>query len=156
MTKTSASTYQNFIGQNRIENFEENDLILTEQACRQMVETKMCGEHPLNCENGICKSNAKLEKSGPYLEHRKFEVINCLLQERFITADSIDERLFGSLTCKAKDGSCALTSSFKVWDPKAADRCALTYVTSSICLVTKTTNHKGILHLRFVLPLKIC
>ena len=58
MTKTSASTYQNFIGQNRIENFEENDLALTEQVCRQMVETKMCGDHPLFGENGICKSNA--------------------------------------------------------------------------------------------------
>jgi hypothetical protein len=56
---------------------------LTEQVCRQMVQIKMCGEHPLNCENGICKSNAKLEKSFSYLEHRKFEVINCLLQERF-------------------------------------------------------------------------
>jgi hypothetical protein len=138
MTKTSASTYQNFFGQNRIENFEEIDLILTEQVCRQMAETKMCGDHPLFCENGIRKSNVKLEKSFSYLEHRKFEVINCLLEERFITADFKDERLFGSLTCKAFDGSCALSSSFIVWDPKAADRYSLTYITS-----TNTTKVEG-------------
>jgi hypothetical protein len=39
------------------------------------------GVSPMMCYEGICKTNLKLEKTYNYLEHKQFEVTNCLIEE---------------------------------------------------------------------------
>ena len=68
----------------------------------------------------------------PWLEQKKFEVINCQIIERYIVADSLDDFLFGSLKCSPTDGACALPNSFIIWNRQdLIYRCPLYYVTST-------------------------
>ena len=82
MTKTIATTYQNFFGQNSLDNLEELDLNISREMCESIVKEKSCIGNKMTCIDGVCKSNLKLEKNFLYLQHKTFEVINCRNQER--------------------------------------------------------------------------
>jgi len=138
MTKSSATTYQNLIMQNTLENLEEIDLPVSNQVCQAMVRDKLCNGSPMICFEGICKTNLKLEKTYNYLEHRQFEVTNCLIEEKYITADSLNENLFNSFNCKIEDGGCSLGMSQIIWDKNIANICPLYFVADTN--VTKKQN----------------
>ena len=138
MTKSSATTYQNLIMQNTLENLEEIDLPVSNQVCQAMVRDKLCNGSPMICFEGICKTNLKLEKTYNYLEHKQFEVTNCLIEEKYITADSLNENLFNSFNCKIGDGGCSLGTSQIIWDKNIANICPLYFVAETN--VTKKQN----------------
>jgi hypothetical protein len=140
MTKSSATTYQNIIMQNSLENLEEIDLAVSHQVCQAMVRDKLCNGSPMICFEGICKTNLKLEKSYNYLEHKQFEVTNCLIEEKYITADSLNENLFNSFNCKIGDGGCSLGTSQIIWDQNIAKICPLYFVAE-----TNVTNKQNFL-----------
>jgi hypothetical protein len=123
--------------QNSIENIEEIDLIVTADMCDTMVKTRTCENSAMICDNGICKSQNKLLKDFTWLEHRTFQVINFMIIERAITAESLDENLFGT-NCKPSHGGCALETSYILWDKQNLVKCPLYYVTATN--VTKEGN----------------
>ena len=131
MKKSIVQTYKNFIMQNSIENIEEYDLIVTADMCNSMVRSRTCDNSPMTCDNGVCKSHNKLLKEFLWL-------VNCMIIERAITAESLDENLFGTPNCKPSNGGCALETSYILWDKENLVRCPLYYVTSTN--VTKEGN----------------
>jgi hypothetical protein len=132
MSKSTVTTYKNFIGQESIEDFDEISLIITAHACEQLVKTKMCNDKQMTCLDGICQSDNKIVKSYYWFEHKKFSTTNCKVIERYLIADKFDDYLFGSLKCRILDGSCNLPNSLIIWDVnRVLHRCPLYYVTTT-------------------------
>jgi hypothetical protein len=130
--KTSLTTYKNLFGYETIDNFDEISLIITLHACEQLIKTKMCYDKEMTCLDGICQTDNKIIKDYAWLEHKKFEIINCKVVERYLVADKVDDTLFNSLKCKIFDGSCNMPNSLIIWDvQKILHRCPLYYLTST-------------------------
>ena len=130
ITKTLATTYKNFFGQNSLENFEEINIKVSKEMCDTMVKEKACQGNQMSCIEGTCQTNLKLEKDYLYLQHKVFEVTNCMILERFLVTDSLDEKLFDQ-NCVASDGGCSLPSSYIIWDKNVIDSCHLDLITET-------------------------
>ena len=130
--KTSLTTYKNLFGYETIDNCDGMYIIITLHACEQLIKTKMCYDKEMTCLDGICQTDNKIIKDYAWLEHKKFEIINCKVVERYLVADKVDDTLFNSLKCKIFDGSCNMPNSLIIWDvQKILHRCPLYYLTST-------------------------
>ena len=129
IVKQSITTYRSFLMTDTIQDLDETFLIVTAETCDKMIKEKTCFNEPMKCVDSVCESNNEIVKNFEWLTHKKFEVLNCRVTERYIVADSLNDGLFGSPKCKPEDGQCTLANSIILWSvEKLLHKCPLYYV----------------------------
>ena len=83
------------------------NLDVSEEVCRKMVETKQCGERAMACEEGVCKYEGTPDFNFSYLTTHKEQGFRCQVRTRVIKAKSKDSALFGK-NCTARDNFCKM------------------------------------------------
>ena len=91
--------------------------------CEEIRRTKACGNVPMNCENGICSSSNTPNMEYTWLHKFTDSVVNCVLQDQIVTADSADAILFGNKNCLASHAECKMSKSMIIWDMDVIHKC---------------------------------
>ena len=102
---------------------------LNRAECDIMRKTMVCDGKPMSCADGKCVSNNKPDEDYTWLYTMTFSAINCLVVDRYITADNENDVVFRNSKCLAKHGECSLAKSIIIWDHKAIHSCPFTKVT---------------------------
>ena len=106
--------------QSTIENLD-----VSKDVCRNMVETKQCGERTMSCEEGVCEYDGTPDYNFSYLTTHKEQGFRCQVRRRVIKAKNQDSQLFGK-KCTAKEKFCKMDNSIIVWDSNIINSCPFT------------------------------
>ena len=127
--RTMIKTYKDFF---RPESIETKTVVVkvSKVECEYMRVTKMCGDNLMRCENEVCSSSNNPLETYSWLQEISTEVLNCEIQNRFITADDEDSVVFNNNLCVVKYGECQLARSIVIWDMNIVHKCPFYLITA--------------------------
>jgi hypothetical protein len=102
---------------------KEEIIHLRPSECWSMVESKLCHENlELNCDNEYCSVDQEIKEEFQWWSQIKIETYSCILFPKYITAEKLEEHLFGT-NCEASQMYCNMHDSIIIWKNNIIHHC---------------------------------
>ena len=114
---------------------------VTAEECKYMVETKICRGNKMNCNGNTCKFHGEPLEEFSYGRTRHFQNFSCSIVPRYLKAESEKSHLFGKL-CTVNDEQCNLDDSILIWDKnKVLHACPFKVITTETVYLTSKSEY---------------
>ena len=115
-------------------------VVLKPSDCLAMVESRICHENlPMNCDGEFCSVEEIVKEEFSWWKEIKKDTYNCKLSPKVITAEKVDDHLFGT-NCKASDLSCQLVDSILIWNTDIIHECPLKLIRKNVVFTLDATS----------------
>ena len=107
--------YTESIAWTRSKSSEVTSVHLKRRECKQMIDSKMCGDNKMTCENSNCWFTPTVTPDYKWWDTVTVKVESCKFHPKTIVAKDLKTSLFGT-RCLPEDLECNLHDSIVVWE----------------------------------------
>ena len=129
--KTLRTTYLNETWLFKTSRSDTKEVVhLTRSQCIEMVESKLCGNNQMTCNNDGCWYYSKPIEVYYYNWDNKIEINECSFIKKQVVAQFENSQLYFSPSnqCQAKNLECKLFDSIIIWQNSSRNDCLLTNI----------------------------
>ena len=126
---------------------EKKTIHLTRLECMTMIESKICNENPMTCNDDGCWYVAQTIEEYSWNQNAKKETFDCAFHKKQVIAETKESQLYFSPTntCKPKDLYCKLYDSIIIWSNETKKSCPFTKIHTgtkySLSQLTRLNQH---------------